>query len=304
MNLTKEIQQNLPSEAKKTVSSLLATLKAKNKNAVLVGGVVRDLILGVPVTDVDFMLEHPAVEVVKEVARLLNAKIIEHDSFLTFTIHLPSGHHFDFVTAREETYSSPAKLPKVKPSSFERDLKRRDFSINAIAAWLNPEKFGETFDPFLGMADIRNKQIRVLHQNSFNDDPTRIYRAARFAARLDFQVEPATLSFIRDSVAKSIPKLLTPARLRHELEKILVDRKPLQTLRLLSDWDALKFLGEHWRILPEHELAVPPNPVEGRELLVRRLGEWLKPWGKYSAQKALQDLGFERAVKNEVLKIF
>src|SRR5205814_267809 len=102
------------------------------------------------------------------------------------TLVLSWGSKLDVVTAREETYRSPAALPDVFPSNISTDLKRRDFSINAMALWVNQDRFGELLDPHEGLMDMKKKIIRVLHPLSFVDDPTRIYRAARFAGRFDF----------------------------------------------------------------------------------------------------------------------
>lgn len=301
-NLAHQIRRTLGGESLLVLDCLLEVLRLKKRNAVLVGGVVRDLLMDQPVRDVDFMLEDPAGEIVEQIGRTLKGKVVSYEKFLTFTVEMASGSHFDFVTAREENYSAPAKLPDIRPSSFEKDLKRRDFAINAMAVWLAPDRFGELLDPFDGQGDIKSKQIRVLHGKSFIDDPTRLFRAARFSARLGFSIQPETELLVLESIQKQIPALLSPARLRNELELILLDSNPLDALSILEKWKALSFFSPDWKIVSEHKALfnnLPTSP--GSSLLSLRLAAWLRPVGKEAAKKMLDGLGFEKAVKKEVM---
>jgi tRNA nucleotidyltransferase (CCA-adding enzyme) len=262
-----------------------------------VGGAMRDFLLKRPVVDADLMVEDPLKPFVIELAEHLKAKTVFHEKFMTSTVILPSGKKFDIVTAREETYATPAKLPDVIATTFERDLKRRDFSINAIACFLNLENEGEILDPFKGREDMQAKQIRALHSQSFVDDPTRIFRAARFAARLNFQIEPTTLGWISDAIKKKIPHLLTPVRRRHEFELILKEENPHLVIDLLMKWKALVFIHPEWEIVPLTKFNLDPSKPD----LIDRLIGWFSFWGRDRAQKMMNDLSFEKAVKAQVL---
>src|SRR5262249_25184725 len=135
---------------KDLVQAAVEEAENHGRQAAIVGGVVRDLLLGQKLHDVDMMIEPPVAPIAEALARRTNASLVRHDPFLTFTLQTLDDHRFDIVTAREETYDAPAKLPTVKASTIENDLSRRDFSINAIACRLTGPKAGELLDPFQG----------------------------------------------------------------------------------------------------------------------------------------------------------
>ena len=201
----------------------------------LVGGIVRDLLLGRANTDLDFVTLRYAPEVVR---RLLpsfkmnfpQVKVLEYDAFGTVRLDLSDELHLDFATARREIYERPAALPKVAfPATLEEDLKRRDFTINALA--LSPRK--GLLDPFNGLADLRDGWLRVLHDASFVDDPTRMIRAIRFAARLGYELEPITLKLLETARDENLFELLSAERKRNELRLILKELRPVKGLALL-----------------------------------------------------------------------
>ena len=275
--------------------------KANNTRAVLVGGAVRDLLLGREVVDADFMMEAPVAPVAQTLARLTKAKLTSHAAFQTFSLAIPGGRKIDIVTAREESYPTPAVLPKVKASTIEQDLRRRDFTINALTARLD-DAFGEVLDPFNGAADLAAKAIRVLHDNSFVDDPTRIFRAARFAGRLGFRVELKTRGAIDAAIRAKIPEKLSAVRRRHEFELMLREPAPTAAFILLKEWDALRLLHPDWRTADPRAFGLDAvKQVEGGPpLLVARLARWFKWWGPQRALKMMTDLSFERATKRTV----
>jgi len=190
----------------------------------LVGGPVRDLLLGQPSPDCDIAVEARLPELGNELARKLSGRFVFHRRFLTGTITLPDGRHIDLAQTRTESYPKPAQLPLVRPASIEQDLGRRDFTINALALELSPANFGQLLDPHNGQADLRARLVRVLHPKSFIDDPTRVFRAIRFAVRLGFAIEPETLRLMRESVSDRYPALLTPERILAELRLICSER--------------------------------------------------------------------------------
>ncbi|KAA0255288.1 MAG: CCA tRNA nucleotidyltransferase, partial [Chloroflexi bacterium] len=176
------------------LSNIAAQAQALHMPCYLVGGVVRDLLLGKPANDLDVIVEGDAIKLGKKLVEIHGGKLTPHFKFYTAIWHLPESTDFvDLITARKEIYEKPGALPTVTPSRIEDDLRRRDFTINAMAIRLDGEAFGEILDPLEGQTDLGRGAIRVLHPKSFLDDPTRILRALRYEARYSFQVEPATL---------------------------------------------------------------------------------------------------------------
>jgi tRNA nucleotidyltransferase (CCA-adding enzyme) len=183
----------------------------------LVGGVVRDLLLGRPTKDLDLVVVGDARKVAKIVARGDGAKITEHTAFGTASIEFEDGLRVDLATARRESYARPAALPSTSPSNLIDDLARRDFSVNSMALDLSPTGFGTIVDPCGGREDLRRGSIRVLHDRSFIDDPTRVFRALRFASRLDFEIESDTESLMRQAIGSGLLDRLSATRVRHEI---------------------------------------------------------------------------------------
>ncbi len=207
-----------------------ALAQARGTRAFLVGGPVRDILLGQESPDIDIAVELDARGFGQALARELGGRFVYHARFLTGTV-TPGEHqsglldHIDVTQTRTEAYSRPAVLPTVKPAGIEQDLGRRDFTVNAMALELTPGAFGRLLDPFGGRADIADRAVRVLHERSFIDDPTRAFRAIRFAARLGFEIEPRTLALLRDCVRQGYPALLTPERILYELRLICAESK-------------------------------------------------------------------------------
>ncbi len=301
-NYGKKIRENLPASLMDLLDTAAQQADENRQGIVIVGGAVRDLLMGKQVGEVDLMLDPPVRPVVEEVAKISHGRLVVHDTFQTYTIHFPDGTKLDVVTAREESYKSSGALPEVVPSSIPQDLKRRDFSINAMALWLNKRRFGDLADPFDGVSDLHKRLIRVLHPMSFVDDPTRIFRAARFAGRFGFHLEADTEKLLLKTVSAGVPNVLSPVRRRHEFELILKEGNPLPALKFLKKWDALSFLHPQWELKPEHEAVLGgPLPTTMLDVLTLRLVEWLKPWGHETAKIMMTDLSFEKAVKKRVL---
>lgn len=204
-----------------------------------VGGIVRDLLLQSPTYDLDFVVEGSALKLAAALEKLYPARlqiIAKHERFQTATLlfHGDADREVDLSTARTEFYEYPAALPTVEPSSLEQDLFRRDFTINALAVCLNPDRYGQLVDFFHGRGDLEARLIRVLHQFSFIEDPTRIVRAARFAARFNFELEPRTHHQAERAIESGLFDDLGGVRLRQELKLILESRTRLQALDLLG----------------------------------------------------------------------
>ncbi|HUU64504.1 MAG TPA: CCA tRNA nucleotidyltransferase, partial [Dehalococcoidales bacterium] len=218
-NLSSQIERQLPVELVAFIQRAGKTAASQGQGLYLVGGVVRDLLLGQTNLDLDLVVEGNAIELAQHLAEInKQGKITTHPRFNTAKLQWTKW-SVDLATARSETYAKPGALPTVTPGSIHNDLFRRDFTINAMAIELNPTHYGELIDLYGGRDDLEHKLIRVLHEKSFTDDATRIWRGLRYEQRLDFQLEPTTLKLLK----RDIPMLDTISgdRIRYELECIL-----------------------------------------------------------------------------------
>lgn len=206
----------------------------------LVGGSVRDLFLGQPVRDVDLVVEGPAPRVAREASRRFGGRVSAHQAFGTASLILDGGERIDLASARAEHYEEIAALPTVElHAALRQDLFRRDFTINAMAISVSPRDLGVLQDPYGGYADLQAGVLRVLHGLSFHDDPTRAFRAARFAARFDFTPSPETLGLLHAARKAGAFERLGKERLGVELDRILERREVVQAFRLLRSWKLL-----------------------------------------------------------------
>jgi tRNA nucleotidyltransferase (CCA-adding enzyme) len=201
----------------------------------LAGGFVRDALLGLEPNDFDLVVEGPAARLAAALRSDLGGAVITHTPFGTATWQTPEGWELDFATARTETYARPAALPEVQPADLQADLRRRDITINAMALRVGPG--GQLCDPFEGRADLRARRIRVLHPGSFQDDPTRLFRAVRYEQRLGFRVEAQTLHWMGQ--AWEALEALSGDRLRHEFELIFREPRAEAMLARLAELDIL-----------------------------------------------------------------
>ena len=203
----------------------------------LVGGVVRDILLGRDNFDLDLVVEGDAPELARSLAESIGAKVLVHRRFRTAKLHY-DGLSIDLSTARSETYARPGALPTVCPGSISDDLQRRDFTINAMAINLDPDDFGELVDPFAGEEDLRQKLIRILHWKSFVDDATRMLRAIRYEQRFGFWLEESTERLLRRHL--SMLGRISADRIRHEVELMLKEDCPENPLLRADDLGLLQ----------------------------------------------------------------
>ncbi|MGL4649967.1 MAG: CBS domain-containing protein, partial [Caldilineaceae bacterium] len=234
----------------------------------VVGGFVRDLLMGqaggrVQSFDVDIVLEGDGIQFANHLHARYGGRVVQHRQFNTakwilgddeapvvrerLLAPLPDAHvaplpaHLDFVSARTEFYTAPTVLPTVENSSIKLDLHRRDFTVNTLALCLNPDRWGQLLDFWGGVTDLHNGKVRVLHSLSFVDDPTRILRAVRYEQRFGFQIDPRTLELIADAL--ELLERVTPARIRHELERILQEAEPERILLRLETLGVLRCIS-------------------------------------------------------------
>jgi tRNA nucleotidyltransferase (CCA-adding enzyme) len=237
-----DIQQVLGFEPAQLIERVQKLAVEQGVTAWLVGGVIRDLLLRRPNHDLDFVVEGDAVAFGRAAAARFGGSIMQHDAFGTaqWTLPKPAGsaQTVDFVSARNEYYTQPARLPTVYKGSIRLDLRRRDFTINALAMHITPaSRFGVIVDHADGLDDLKAGVIRILHNVSFVDDPTRIFRAVRYASRLGFTIEPRTLDLLR----AALPMLgrVTGERIRNELDAQLAEDIPETGLHLLNQLGVL-----------------------------------------------------------------
>ncbi len=212
-------------------------------SAYLVGGTVRDLLLGQENLDIDIVIEGDGIDFAKALSKKLKSKVRSHQRFGTAQI-FKNELRLDIATARTEYYESPAALPKVKTSSIKKDLYRRDFTINSLAIKLNPKNFGQLVDFFGGMRDIREKTIRALHNLSYVEDPTRAFRAIRFSERFGFKLSKHTVNLIKSAIKMNLFERLSGSRLYEELFIAFNETNPVSTLKRLSDFGLLKVIHQ------------------------------------------------------------
>lgn len=252
--IVRKLRQALPGGLWTLVQVIARQAQAQHVGLYVVGGFVRDLLLGQPNADIDFVVEGDAIDLVRSIQGAYGGDMRSHAQFGTakwmlneaVAAHLDVDPHsagwpasVDFVSARMEFYAEPTALPTVQRSSIKPDLYRRDFTINTLAIRLAPEPFGDLLDFYGGEQDLRDGTIRVLHSLSFVDDPTRMLRAVRLEQRLSFKIEVRTAELIRGA----LPLLdrVSGDRIRHELALILAEAEPLRPLARL---ERLGILGQ------------------------------------------------------------
>ena len=260
----------------------------------LVGGTVRDILLGEPNFDVDIVVVGDAIGLADELAKRLEGRVRAHRTFGTAVVLYGDEGRVDVVTARSESYHAPAVLPTVEPGTIDEDLHRRDFTINAMAVSLKGDAVGELVDPFSGRADLDVGRIRILHDRSFIDDPTRILRAIRYEDRYGFRMDDDTVRLARECIATGHVGDLSGARLRDELEALLSEGDVSHAIPRLAELGAEKEVHPHVvadgetvglfdrlrELNRRYRLGIPPWRLGlaalGRKLPHEEIGPWLQ----------------------------
>jgi len=299
---------SLPPASAELVRAVLRAADADGVSVLLVGGPVRDFLLGRPLVDVDLLIEDPDPARAGKLAASAASgvgKLTRHDRFGTAVLETPEA-AIDFATVRSESYAHPGALPAVGPGTLAQDLGRRDFSVNALALPLSRAaraRYPEIVDLFDGAADLAARRLRILHDKSFHDDPTRALRAARLGPRLGFTLTQGTRSALRSALRDGCFGPVSGDRLRRELERVFEDAHrgldPAHALRLLDDWHVLGAL-EPGLLLPR-AAAVP----------LRRLGRaiaappWKSPrWRSWMAGFAVWLAPVPAALRRRALRRF
>ena len=238
-NLLLVVEATLPPGTFEMLKAIAGKATATDMPLYLVGGSVRDILLATPVKDLDMVVEGDAALLASEVAKDLGGEVLTYSQFGTATVKL-QGQRFDLATARQETYLKPGALPRVVPSTIQKDLGRRDFSINALAIALAGPEPGCLLDPFGRAEDLELGLIRVLHTGSFIDDPTRILRAVRYEQRLNFRIEAETHRLLLEAVEGGLVATVSGARIRRELEHMFQEELPYLSISRCGELGVLR----------------------------------------------------------------
>lgn len=264
--ISSALDQFLAPGLKALLETAAQAAEERNMSLYIVGGTARDMLLHREAGDLDLLVEGDAIVLASVLAEMWDARLRSYVPFGTATVEIaaqtqanpgPQPLILDLITARREFYTAPAALPQVDAASLRHDLYRRDFTINTLAICLNPARYGRLYDFYGGRRDLNRRVIRVLHSLSFLDDPTRILRAARLAARLGFTVEPHTRMLIDDALEYAIFERISPQRIFNELRLVLAEPDPALVIALLDAWAVLRALHPalHWNTMLADQFA-------------------------------------------------
>lgn len=243
-NLSAWLKERFPSSVSSILTLAGEAADALGFKAYLVGGSVRDLLRGQENLDIDIVIEGDGIQFAREFGQRLSAKVRTHERFGTAQV-FTNDLKLDVATARTEYYESPAALPQVETSSIKKDLYRRDFTINTLAIILNLKDFGLLIDFFGGQRDLREKTIRVLHNLSFIEDPTRAFRAVRFSERFGFKLSKHTENLIKSALRMNLFDKLSGSRLYEELVLTFNETEPVKAIKRLSEYGLLKVIHQN-----------------------------------------------------------
>jgi tRNA nucleotidyltransferase (CCA-adding enzyme) len=236
------LKERLPKKILSLLRDLGSVADELQYEAYLVGGLVRDVFLKRENLDVDVVIEGDGIHFAHAFAEKHNVKVRSHKKFATAVLIFPDGFKVDVATARMEYYESPAAPPVVETSSLKLDLLRRDFTVNTLAVTLNKRRYGTLVDYFEGQKDIKERVIRVLHNLSFVEDPTRILRAIRFEQRFDFRIGKLTRALIKNAVDIDCFENLSGRRLFLELRLLLAEKDPIKAIARMNEFEILQFI--------------------------------------------------------------
>jgi len=240
------LETRLSPDQQKAVALVLDAAKAAGMNLYLTGGAVRDIITGFPIRDLDFTVQGNALKLQKDLERA-GAVIGDADSETrTLLLTLPGGVRAEIAMARSEHYDKQGKPPQITPATIIEDLRRRDFTVNAMALSMNEGSRGLLMDPFNGAADIEAKVIRVLHNYAFLEDPSRLIRATRFTTRFHWPLEERTQARYESAKENGYIDYIRNSSIGYEIEQIAYEDDALGVLKSYEKEDWLKVLNPHW----------------------------------------------------------
>ena len=248
LSVATHLSRSLPGWASGVLASLSRLAAEHRMRTFLVGGVIRDVLRATVLerADLDVVVEGDGLALARALGEEQGGVVTEHARFLTASIRRPSGERIDVATARSERYEAPGALPRVMPASILPDLARRDFTINAMAVEISGGDM-RLIDPHAGRADLRRRRLCILHPLSFVDDPTRIFRGARYAARLDLVYDAWTTACQAFALRLGAYPALSGQRIAAELDRILAETRPEVALRRLGQAGVFRLLDPRYR---------------------------------------------------------
>jgi len=283
------LEMRLSPDQQRAVTLLQDTARAAGMNVYLTGGAVRDIISGLPIRDLDFTVQGNALKLQKDLERAGAEVAAADDDLKTLHLTLPGGVRAEVSTARTETYEKIGKPPVITPATIIEDLRRRDFTVNAMALSLNPGSRGLLMDPFNGVADIEAKLLRILNNYAFVEDPSRLIRAVRFSARFHWPLEEKTQARFNAAKENNYIEHISRSTIGPEIEQLAYEDDPLHVLRALEKENWLKILVPRWTTAKVdtaglsallksrqqmNELGYSPNPAPAvMYFLTARLGD-------------------------------
>ncbi len=242
------METRLTPDQQRAVSLVLDIARAQEMNIYLTGGTIRDIISGFPIRDLDITVQGNALKLQKDLEKV--GAIIEGSDDETRALYVlfPGNIRGTIEMAHAATYEKPGKPPRIAPATITDDLRRRDFTVNAMGLSLNPGSRGLLLDPFNGVADVEAKLIRVLHNYAFYEEPSRLIRATRFAARFHWQFEERTQARYDAAKENNYIEYVNDRVIGHEIEAVAHEDDPLHILRVLEKEGWLKVLNPHWTL--------------------------------------------------------
>lgn len=251
-NISMILSKSFPPEIIQELRDIGKVAREIGCRAFIVGGVVRDILMGRKNLDIDILVEGDATNLLREYGKLKKFSYFTYPEFLTGYVKIPNGVKIDFATARREVYDYPGAYPRIEITDVREDLLRRDFSINTLIVEITEGSFGILYDYFGGTIDIKEKRIRVLHPVSFVEDPIRILRAVRFAGRFGFKLDKESEKLLRSAVKNNLLNFAPPGRVKLELELTFNEERVLEILSLMEDYRILNSILE---------IDTIPNPI-------------------------------------------
>jgi len=242
-NIKSLLKERLGQDLLNLLESISQVANRSEVSVFAVGGFVRDLLLNISNKDIDVVVEGDGILFASRLAEEFGGRVKSHEKFGTSVVIFPDGYRIDVATARLEYYKHPAALPTVEQSSVKSDLYRRDFTVNSIAVKLNGEDAFCLIDFFNGERDIKNKEIHVLHNLSFIEDPCRLFRAIRFEQRYGFKISRQTEAFMKVAIKKRLVDSLSGTRLLNEMILILKENHPLKCILRMKELGLLQFVS-------------------------------------------------------------
>jgi tRNA nucleotidyltransferase/poly(A) polymerase len=242
------MESRLTPEQQRGVALVQDVAREHGMNVYLVGGVVRDIISGAMIRDLDFAVQGNALKLQKDLEKA--GAVVEgaDETLRTLYVLMPGNLRGEIASTRAETYDKPGKPPEIAPATINEDLRRRDFTVNAMALSLNPGSRGLLLDPFNGVADIEGKHVRILHNYSFLEEPSRLIRACRFVARYEWTLEERTQARFDTAKENNYISHINRKLIGHEIEQIAHENDPIKVMRALEKEGWLKVLHPHWSV--------------------------------------------------------